>query len=160
MIKKKVYKSGLVIIVLNKCVCYEYFIEDEYEVGFVLQGWEVKFLCVGKVNIGDSYVILKDGEVFLFGVNFMFMVVVFIYYVCDLMCICKLLFNQCELDMLYGCINCEGYIVVVLLLYWKNVWCKVKIGVVKGKKQYDKCIDLKDCEWVLDKVCIMKYVGC
>ncbi len=60
---------------------------------------------------------------------------------------------------LYGRINREGYTVVALSLYWKNAWCKVKIGVAKGKKQHDKRTDLKDREWALDKARIMKHAG-
>lgn len=57
------------------------------------------------------------------------------------------MFNKCELDFFFGKVNCDGMIVVVFFVYWKVVWVKVKIGVVKGKKLYDKCEDIKDCEW-------------
>jgi SsrA-binding protein len=70
----------------------------------------------------------------------------------------KLLLNQRELDTLYGRINREGYTVVALSLYWKNAWCKVKIGVAKGKKQR-QAYRLKDREWALDKARIMKHAG-
>lgn len=76
--------------------------------------------------------------------------------VCDPTRTRKLLLNQRELDSLYGRINREGYTVVALSLYWKNAWCKVKIGVAKGKKQHDKRSDLKEREWQLDKARIMK----
>ncbi len=79
--------------------------------------------------------------------------------VCDPTRTRKLLLNQRELDTLYGRINREGYTVVALSLYWKNAWCKVKIGVAKGKKQHDKRTDLKDREWALDKARIMKHAG-
>ena len=81
------------------------------------------------------------------------------HYVCDPTRTRKLLLNQRELDTLYGRINREGYTVVALSLYWKNAWCKVKIGVAKGKKQHDKRTDLKDREWALDKARIMKHAG-
>nr|VUD33813.1 tmRNA-binding protein SmpB [Raoultella sp. NCTC 9187] len=67
MTKKKSHKPGSATIALNKRARHEYFIEDEYEAGLALQGWEVKSLRAGKANIGDSYVILKDGEAYLFG---------------------------------------------------------------------------------------------
>lgn len=67
--------------------------------------------------------------------------------VVNFICICKLLFLCCELDNLFGCINCEGMILIVLLFYWFCLWVKIKIGVVKGKKLYDKCEDLKEKEW-------------
>ena len=159
MTKKKAHKPGSATIALNKRARHEYFIEDEYEAGLALQGWEVKSLRAGKANIGDSYVILKDGEAFLFGANFTPMAVASTHYVCDPTRTRKLLLNQRELDTLYGRINREGYTVVALSLYWKNAWCKVKIGVAKGKKQHDKRTDLKDREWELDKARIMKHAG-
>eukprot|EP01083_Nonionella_stella_P118515 353831_1 len=67
--------------------------------------------------------------------------------VCDPTRTRKLLLNQRELDSLYGRVNREGYTVVALSLYWKNAWCKVKIGVAKGKKQHDKRSDIKEREW-------------
>lgn len=83
MTKKKAHKPGSATIALNKRARHEYFIEDEYEAGLALQGWEVKSLRAGKANIGDSYVILKDGEAFLFGANFTPMAVASTHYVCD-----------------------------------------------------------------------------
>ncbi|WP_256741579.1 SsrA-binding protein SmpB, partial [Cronobacter sakazakii] len=113
----------------------------------------------GKANIGDSYVILKDGEAYLFGANFQPLNVASTHVVCDPTRTRKLLLNQRELDNLYGRINRDGYTVVALSLYWKNAWCKVKIGVAKGKKQHDKRSDLKEREWQLDKARIMKNAG-
>ncbi len=100
--------------------------------------------------------ILKDGEAYLFGANFNPLAVASSHYVCDPTRTRKLLLNQRELDSLYGRVNREGYTVVALSLYWKNAWCKVKIGVAKGKKQHDKRSDLKEREWQLDKARIMK----
>lgn len=93
MTKKKAHKLGLATIALNKRACYEYFIEEEFEAGLALQGWEVKFLRAGKANISDSYVFLRDGEAFLFGANITPMAVAFTHVVCDFTCTCKLLFN-------------------------------------------------------------------
>lgn len=159
MTKKKAHKPGSATIALNKRARHEYFIEEEFEAGLALQGWEVKSLRAGKANIGDSYVILKDGEAWLFGANFTPMAVASTHVVCDPTRTRKLLLNQRELDSLYGRINREGYTVVALSLYWKNAWCKVKIGVAKGKKQHDKRSDLKERDWQLDKARIMKNAG-
>ncbi len=134
----------------------EYFIEEEFEAGLALQGWEVKSLRAGKANISDSYVLLRDGEAFLFGANITPMVVASTHVVCDPTRTRKLLLNQRELDSLYGRVNPEGYTVVALSLYWKNAWCKVKISVAKGKKQHDKRSDIKEREWQVDKARIMK----
>ena len=159
MTKKKSNKPGSATIALNKRARHEYFIEDEYEAGLALQGWEVKSLRAGKAHSSDSSVILRYGEAFLFGANFTPLAVASSHYVCDPTRTRKLLLNQRELDSLFGSINREGYTVLALSLYWKNAWCKVKIGVAKGKKQHDKRSDLKDQEWARDKARIMKHAG-
>ena len=156
MTKKKAHKPGSATIALNKRARHEYFIEEEFEAGLALQGWEVKSLRAGKANISDSYVLLRDGEAFLFGANITPMAVASTHVVCDPTRTRKLLLNQRELDSLYGRVNREGYTVVALSLYWKNAWCKVKIGVAKGKKQHDKRSDIKEREWQEGKPRIMK----
>lgn len=157
MTKKKPYKPGSATIAMNKRARHEYSIEEEFEAGLSLQGWEVKSLRAGKANIGDSYVLLCDGEAYLFGANFTPLTVASSHVVCDPTRSRKLLLNQRELDTLYGKVNREGYTVIALSLYWKNAWCKVKIGVAKGKKAHDKRSDIKDREWQLDKARIMKH---
>lgn len=92
----------------------------------------------------------------MFGANITPMAVASTHVVCDPTRTRKLLLNQRELDSLYGRVNREGYTVVALALYWKNAWCKVKIGVAKGKKQHDKRSDIKEREWQVDKARIMK----
>ncbi|MDY0970087.1 SsrA-binding protein SmpB [Siccibacter turicensis] len=159
MTKKKANKSGSATIALNKRARHEYFIEEEFEAGLALQGWEVKSLRAGKANISDSYVTLIEGEAYLFGSNFTPLNVASTHVVCDPTRSRKLLLNQRELDNLYGLVKRDGYTVVALSLYWKNAWCKVKIGVAKGKKQHDKRSDLKEREWQLDKARIMKNAG-
>lgn len=83
MTKKKVHKPGSATIALNKRARHDYFIEEEIEAGLALQGWEVKSLRAGKANLGDSYVILRDGEAFLFGANFTPLSVASSHVVCD-----------------------------------------------------------------------------
>ena len=101
MTKKKAHKPGSATIALNKRARHEYFIEEEFEAGLALQGWEVKSLRAGKANIGDSYVILKDGEAFLFGANFTPLTVASSHYVCDPTRTRKLLLNKRELESLH-----------------------------------------------------------
>ncbi|EST58205.1 SsrA-binding protein SmpB [Proteus cibi] len=156
MTKKKSHKLGSATIALNKRARHEYFIEDEIEAGLALQGWEVKSLRAGKANISDSYVIMRDGEAYLFGATISPLNVASSHVVCDPTRTRKLLLKQRELDNLYGQINRDGYTVVALSLYWKNAWCKIKIGVAKGKKDHDKRETIKDREWKLDKARIMK----
>lgn len=156
MTKKKSHKPGSATIALNKRARHEYFIEEEIEAGLSLQGWEVKSLRAGKVNISDSYVLLRDGEAWLFGATITPLSVASSHVVCDPTRTRKLLLNQRELSSLFGRINREGYTVVALSMYWKNAWVKIKIGVAKGKKQFDKRADEKNREWQVDKARIMK----
>ncbi|MGL9734422.1 MAG: SsrA-binding protein SmpB [Symbiopectobacterium sp.] len=156
MIKKKAYKPGSATIAQNKRARYEYFIEEEFEAGLALQGWEVKSLREGKANISDSYVLLHNGEAFLFGATFQPLLTSSSNVVCDPTRTRKLLMNKRELDSFYERINREGYTVVALSLYWKKAWSKVKIGVAKGKKEHDKRSNLKECEWQTEKARIMK----
>ncbi|EGY29700.1 tmRNA-binding protein, partial [Candidatus Regiella insecticola 5.15] len=110
----------------------------------------------GKVNISDSYVVLKNGEAHLFGATITPLTVASTHVVCEPMRTRKLLLNKRQIDSLFGRINREGYTVVALSMYWKNAWSKIKIGVAKGKKDHDKRASLKDKEWRVDKARIMK----
>ncbi|WP_392566804.1 SsrA-binding protein SmpB [Utexia brackfieldae] len=156
MVKKKTYKPGSATIAMNKRARHEYFIEEEFEAGLELQGWEVKSMRAGKANISDSYVIFKNGEAWLFGATITPLNVASSHVVCDPTRTRKLLLNQRELDSLIGQVSRDGYTVVALSLYWKNAWAKVKIGTAKGKKQHDKREDIKDREWQRSKERMMK----
>ncbi|MFP1950979.1 SsrA-binding protein SmpB [Lonsdalea quercina] len=156
MKKKKAYKPGSATIAQNKRARHEYFIEEEFEAGLELQGWEVKSLRAGKANISDSYVTLRDGEAFLFGATITPLNVASSHVVCDPTRTRKLLLNRREIESLIGRVSREGYTVVALSMYWKNAWSKVKIGVAKGKRDHDKRDDIKEREWKLDKARIMK----
>lgn len=152
-------KAGSSTIALNKRARHEYFIENDMEAGLSLQGWEVKSLRAGKANISESYVLLKDGEAFLFGSTINPLSVASSHVVCDPTRTRKLLLKQRELDVLYGSVNRNGYTLMPLSLYWKGPWVKVKIGLAKGKKLHDKRADIKDREWQVAKERIMKHAG-
>lgn len=152
-------KAGSSTIALNKRARHEYFIENDMEAGLSLQGWEVKSLRAGKANISESYVLLKDGEAFLFGSTINPLSVASSHVVCDPTRTRKLLLKQRELDVLYGSVNRDGYTLMPLSLYWKGPWVKVKIGLAKGKKLHDKRADIKDREWQVAKERIMKHAG-
>lgn len=128
MTKKKSHKPGSATIALNKRARHEYFIEDEIEAGLSLQGWEVKSLRAGKANISDSYVIMRDGEAYLFGATITPLNVASTHVVCDPTRTRKLLLKQRELANLYGQINRDGYTVVALSLYWKMHGVKSKLA--------------------------------
>lgn len=148
------------IIVLNKCVCYEYYIEEWFEVGFVLQGWEVKLICVGRGNIIDVYVYVKCGEIYLIGVQIILLIQVFIYVVVNDWCECKLLLYWNEIDKLIGKVECDGYMIVFIVMYWSKNKIKFEVVLVKGKQIYDKCDVVKDCDWVIEKQCVMCCGNC
>lgn len=120
MTRKKTHKPGSVTVMLSKCIRHEYFIEEEFGVGPVLRGWEVKSLHAGKVNIGGSYTILRDGETFLPDANFTPIAVASTHVVCDLTRTHKLLLDQREPNSPYGHMNRDGYTVAALSLYWKS----------------------------------------
>ncbi|SNC58952.1 SsrA-binding protein SmpB [Sodalis endosymbiont of Henestaris halophilus] len=157
MTNKKAYKVNSTTIAQNKRVRHEYLIEQEFEAGLSLQGWEVKSLRAGRVNINESYVLLRDGEAYLFGARFPPLPVVSSHVVCDPIRTRKLLLTKRELYLLLEYMNRKNYTVVALSLYWKNAWVKVKIGSAKGKKEHHKRTSIKEREWQRDKERIMKH---
>ncbi|MGP1931191.1 MAG: SsrA-binding protein SmpB [Arsenophonus sp. ET-YP4-MAG3] len=158
MMNKKINKVNPTIIIVNKIARYEYFINEEIEAGLVLLGWEVKALRANKININNSYVLLKNGEVYLFGIIITPLNTVFSHILCNPIRIRKLLLNKHELDFLFSKINRKGYTAVALSIYWKGAWCKVKIGIAKGKKEYNKRSDIKEREWKIDKAKTTKNI--
>ncbi len=159
MKKKKIHQSQLSTIAKNKRACFEYFIEEELEAGLSLQGWELKSLRANKVNISNSYVTFNDGEAYLFGSRFTPIITVTSYVDCNPIRTRKLLLNKHELKYLMCRVNQEGYTILALSMYWKNAWCKLKIGIAKGKKAYDKRDKIKDREWQKTKARILKYTN-
>ncbi len=153
---KSKQKAGSNTIALNKKARHEYFIEDEYEAGLELQGWEVKSLRQGKANIAESYVFMRDGEAFVSGMTIIPLTQASTHVISDPTRVRKLLLSRRELDNLFGRINREGMTLTALALYWSRSWVKLKIGVAKGKKLHDKRTDLKDKDWQRQKERVMK----
>lgn len=146
-------------IVLNKKARFEYFIEDEFEAGLVLEGWEVKSLRAGKVNLTEAHVILKRGEAYLLGSQIQPLPTAAAHLFPDPTRTRKLLLNKRELDKLIGSIERQGYTVVPLSLYWKKNRIKAKIALAKGKKTHDKRESIKSRDWQRDKSRIMKKMN-
>jgi len=121
--------TGKKTIALNKRARFEYFIEDRFEAGVALEGWEVKSLREGRIQFSDSYVLLKDNEAFL---------------------------HRREIDRLAGAVDRRGYTVVPTAMYWSRGNVKVEIGMAKGKRQHDKRKTEKDRDWERQKGRIMK----
>lgn len=143
-------------IALNKKAHFEYFIEDEYEAGLVLEGWEVKSLRAGKINLSDSHVIIKYGEAFLLGAQIQPLPTASAHLFPDANRTRKLLLNRRELNQLIGSVERQGYTLVPLALYWKNNRVKIKIALAKGKKTHDKRDTIKDRDWQRDRARLMK----
>ncbi|MBA2710709.1 MAG: SsrA-binding protein SmpB [Tatlockia sp.] len=143
-------------IALNKKARFEYFIEDEYEAGLVLEGWEVKSLRAGKINLSDSHVIVKYGEAFLLGAQIQPLSTAAAHLFPNADRTRKLLLNRRELNHLIGSVERQGYTLIPLSLYWKNNRVKIKVALAKGKKTHDKRETIKDRDWNRDRARIMK----
>ncbi|MSR15851.1 MAG: SsrA-binding protein SmpB [Gammaproteobacteria bacterium] len=138
-------------ITQNKKAFHDYFIEQRLEAGLALEGWEVKSLRAGKVQIRDSYVIIKGGEAFLFGTLISPLLSASTHVSPEGLRTRKLLLHRLEIDRLIGAIERKGYTAVALGLYWKKGRVKCEIGLAKGKKQHDKREVEKDRDWQRDK---------
>ncbi|GGK34860.1 SsrA-binding protein [Aliivibrio fischeri] len=154
--KKSKDKAGSNTIAMNKQARHEYFIDDEIEAGIELQGWEVKSLRSGKVNIAESYVYVRDGEIFISGMTITPLQAASTHVVANPTRIRKLLMSRKEIDNLIGRVNREGMTLVATTMYWVRSWAKIKVGVAKGKKLHDKRTDSKEKDWNRDKARIMK----
>lgn len=155
MKKKKSVPSNT--IALNKKARHEYFLEDKFEAGIALQGWEVKSIRQGKVNIADSYVLLKDGEAYLLGAQIQPLLSASSHVVCDPDRTRKLLLNRKEIATLIGKTEREGYTVVATAMYWQKNLVKLAIHLAKGKKDKDKRDTVKDRDWQRQKERLLKH---
>src|SRR5260221_2535970 len=143
-------------IAVNRKARFDYFIEERFEAGISLMGWEVKSMRAGKAQIAEAYVYVKNGEAFLFGAHLNPLRTASTRVNRDPTRTRKLLLNRRQLDHLIGAVERRGYTVVPLQLYWKAGRAKLEIGLAKGKKQHDKRHTEKDRDWQRDKGRIMK----
>lgn len=153
---KKQAKKPSSTIALNKKAKHDFFIEDKFEAGISLLGWEVKSLRAGRVQMRDSYVLLQNGEAYLIGTLITPLPTASTHIKPEQNRSRKLLLNRRELDRLVGAVERQGYTVVPIALYWKNNRVKVEIGLAKGKQQHDKRATLKDRDWSREKQRILK----
>jgi SsrA-binding protein len=153
---RKPKKPSSNTIAVNKKARFDYFIEDTFEAGIALEGWEVKSLRAGKAQLTESYVLLRDGEAWLLGSRFTPLSTASTHVTADPTRTRKLLLNRRELDHLTGLVERRGYALVALELYWKGGRVKLRIGLAKGKKQHDKRATEKERDWARDKERIMK----
>jgi len=149
-------KTAPKTIALNKRARYEYHIEDRFEAGLALEGWEVKALRAGRIQFADSYVLLKDNEAFLFGCQINPLQTVSTHIMPDPVRTRKLLLHRKEIDRLVGAVERRGYTVIPTAMYWSKGKVKVEVGMARGKRQHDKRKTEKDRDWERQKGRIMK----
>lgn len=157
MNKKSGTSAGIKVISKNKRARFEYHIEDRFEAGVSLEGWEVKSLRESRVQFADSYVLLKNNEAFLFGCRIDPLSTVSKHVTPDPVRTRKLLLHRREIDRITGMVDRKGFTVVPTSLYWANGKVKVEIGTAKGKKAHDKRADEKDRDWTRQKARILKH---
>lgn len=138
-------------IAQNRKASFEFFIEERFEAGLVLEGWEVKSLRAGRVQLDQGYVLLKNGEAWLFGALINPLQTASTHIHPEQQRTRKLLLKARELYRLIGNVERKGYTLVPLSLYWKNNRVKLEIGLAKGKKLHDKRAAEKDRDWERQK---------
>ncbi|MGF1643348.1 MAG: SsrA-binding protein SmpB [Thiotrichales bacterium] len=143
-------------IAQNKSARFDFFIEERFEAGMELLGWEVKSLRAGRVQLKESYALLKDGEAFLFGCHISALSSASTHVVADPTRTRRLLLHRNEINRLIGAVERKGYTLVPLALYWKNGRAKLELGLGKGKKQHDKRATEKDRDWQRQKERLLK----
>lgn len=144
-------------IAVNRRARHEYFIEDRYEAGLVLRGWEVKSLRAGRAQIAEAYVTLKNGEAFLIGAHFTPLKQTCTHEFADATRTRKLLLHERELAGLIGKVERAGYTLIPLDLHWTHGRAKLEVGLAKGKKDHDKRADIKERDWQREKGRIMRH---
>ncbi|MDD1607314.1 MAG: SsrA-binding protein SmpB [Methylococcaceae bacterium] len=143
-------------IAVNRQAKHEYFIEQRFEAGLVLQGWEVKSLREGRIQLKESYVVIKKGEAWLYRAHISALLSASTHINPDAIRSKKLLLHAHELNKLIGAVERKGYTIIPLSMYWKNGRAKLEIGLAKGKQLHDKRADSKDQDWQREKARIMK----
>jgi len=143
-------------VAVNKKAEFNYFLEDRFEAGMVLQGWELKSIRAGKLQVTDSYVLLRQGEAFLIGVQITPLSNVSTHYIPEPGRTRKLLLHKSELNRLVGAAERKGYTLVLTRVYWKHHKIKCQIAVGKGKQVHDKRATIKQREWAREKARISR----
>jgi SsrA-binding protein len=143
-------------IAVNKKARFEYHIDERFEAGLALEGWEVKALREGRVQFSDSYVLLKDNEAFLFGCRINPLPTASTHITPDPVRTRKLLLHRREIDRLTGAVERKGFTLIPTAMYWSRGKAKVEIGLARGKQLHDKRKTEKDRDWDRQKGRIMK----
>jgi len=143
-------------IIQNKKAYHEYFIEDKYEAGIMLEGWEVKAIRAGRAQLKEAYVTVKGGALYLFGSHISPLLNASTHIHPDPVRTRKLLLHTAEIDKLIGKVQRAGYTLMPLDMHYKNGRVKLEIGLAKGKKQHDKRATEKEREGKMEAQQAMK----
>lgn len=157
--QKKKDKSASSTIALNKKARHDYFLEDRFEAGLVLEGWEVKSLRAGRVNLQEGYVRLEKGEVWLLGVLITPLQTASTHIAPNPTRPRKLLLNQHEIGKLIGATERKGYTIAPTAMYWSKGRAKIEIALAKGKQAHDKRASIKDREGKREVARVLKRGG-
>ncbi len=138
-------------IVENRKAFHDYFIEERYEAGMALDGWEVKSIRAGRAQLSDGYVMVRGAEIFLVGANIAPLPTVSTHFVPDPTRSRKLLLHAEEIKRLIGKVEQRGYTLVPLDLHYNKGRIKIEIGLAKGKLKHDKRADEREKQWNREK---------
>ena len=152
----KAKKTSPNTIAQNKKARFDYFIEEDFEAGLELQGWEVKSMRAGRAQLTESYVIVKNAELYLFGAHISPLISASTHVEANPVRNRKLLMKRYEINRLIGKVERSGYTLAPLSLYWSRGRAKLKVGLAKGKKQHDKRATEKEKDWNRDKQRVLK----
>ena len=144
-------------IIDNRKATHDYFIEERFEAGLSLQGWEVKSIREGRVQLKESYVIVRDGEIFIFGMHVSPLPTASTHIHPDAVRTRKLLLKAEEISKLIGKVEQRGYALVPLNLHYKNGRIKLDFALGRGKKLHDKRDSERDRDWAREKNRFMKH---
>jgi SsrA-binding protein len=143
-------------IAVNRRARHDYFIEQRFEAGVVLQGWEVKALRAGRLQLQEAYVLLKDDEAWLFGAHMSPLLAASTHVQPDPTRSRKLLLHRRQIDSLVGAVERRGRTLVPLAMYWKNGRAKLEFGLARGKKEHDKRADTRERDWQRERARVLK----
>jgi SsrA-binding protein len=143
--------AGRMSIVENRKAFHDYFIEERFEAGLALEGWEVKAIRAGRANLKEAYVVVKNGDIVLLGAHVSPLTTASTHVRPDPTRTRRLLLHREEISRLVGKVERAGYTLAPLDLHYKDGRIKIEIGLAKGKKQYDKRHAIREREWNRDQ---------
>jgi len=143
-------------IAQNRKARFEFFIEETFEAGLELQGWEVKSLRAGKAQLTEAYVVLRDNQAWLLGAHITPLLSASTHVETDPTRTRRLLLHRSEIDRLTGLVERRGYTLVPLELYWSNGRAKLAVGLARGKKQHDKRAAEKERDWQIERARVLR----